>query len=388
MMHNNYFNRQELVIGKEVGEKIKSTKVLVIGAGAGGNEVLKNLALMGFGNFTIVDFDPIEDSNLSRTTLFSKSDIGKSKAEVAANTLQQISLHESPSIKGINAKIQDIGKQIFLENDIVVCCVDTMDARAYINDWCVRLKKPFFEMGFEKFTIQISFFPNEKPTDACFREVIGFVDFTGVRQSCSKLKFIDTKLEHIPTIQVAAAFAGVMIATEVILFLKGESQLKNKVLQYAADCHRILKVDYPQSERCYLHKDVHHQIFESNLTKSNTFKDLLQELKNEFNSDFYINWREEFIYSMECESCGKTLEIKKFKSDVYDNERWCVDCQDKYNENEGVKAKWVINKELLLTNSNHKFFLEIPMSDFGIKDNDIVIVNDLHLNNSKMVLLI
>jgi len=389
MTTKNYFDRQERVIGKEVGEKIKNTKILVVGAGAGGNEVLKNLALMGFGNFTIVDFDPIEDSNLSRTTLFSKGDIGKSKAEIAAKALQQVSLHELPNIQGINAKIQDVGKQIFLDNDIVICCVDTMDARAYINDWCVRLKKPFFEMGFEKFTVQISFFPNENPTDACFREVIGFGDFAGTRQSCSKLKMVDTKLEHIPTIQVAAALAGVLVATEIIMFLKSESRLKNKVLQYAADYHRILEIDYLQSERCYLHEEVNYQFFKSDLSvTTNTFKDLLTDLKDKLNSDFYINWNEEYISSMECESCGKEMSIKKFKSEIYDNERWCPVCQDKYNENEGVKAKWLINKELFLTNSNHKFFLELPMSDFGIKENDIIIVNNLQSNNDKILVLI
>jgi adenylyltransferase/sulfurtransferase len=387
---SDYFARQDLVLNQETGEKIKTSKILVIGAGAGGNELLKNLALMGFGNFTIVDFDPIEASNLSRTTLFTKNDIGKSKAEIAANALQQITLHKSPNIKGINAKIQDIGKQIFLEHEIVVCCVDTMDARAYINDWCVRLKKPLFEMGFEKFTIQISFFPNEQPTDACLREVIGFGDFTGTRQSCSKLKMVDTQLAHIPTIQVAAALAGVLVATEIIMFLKDESRLKNKVLQYAADYHRILEIEYPQSEKCHLHENVNYEIFKSKLNqKTNSFGDLLTELKEEFNSDFYVNWHEEFIYSMECEGCGKEMMIKKYKSEIYDKERWCPECLEKglYSENEGVKAKWIINKELFFSNPHHKFFLELPLSDFGIKENDIISVNNLQSNENKKLVL-
>ena len=388
MTTHNYFDRQERVIGKEVGVKIKNTKILVIGAGAGGNEVLKNLALMGFGNFTIVDFDPIEDSNLSRTTLFSKDDIGKSKAEVAAKALLQISLHESPNIQGINAKIQDVGRQVFLENDIVVCCVDTMDARAYINDWCVILKKPFFEMGFEKFTVQISFFPNELPSDACFREVIGYGDFSGSRQSCSKLKMADTKMSHIPTIQVAAALAGVLVATEIILSLKYESSLQNKVLQYSADHHRILEIEYPQSDKCHLHEKTNYQHFKTSLKNNNTFADLLKELKDNLNSDFYVNWNEEYIYSMECEGCGKEMLIKKFKNDVYDKDRWCTDCRDMYNEMEGVKAKWLINKELFLTNYNHKFFLELPMSDFGVKENDIILVNNLQCSQNKILVLI
>jgi len=244
-------------------------------------------------------------------------------------------------------------------------------------------------MGFEKFTVQISFFPNEKSTDPCLREVIGFGDFSGARQSCSKLKMVDTKLEHIPTIQVAAALAGVLVATEIIMFLKCESRLKNKVLQYAADYHRILEIDYTQSERCYLHDNVSYQFFKSNCNvNTDTFKDLLTELKNKLNSDFYINWYEEFVYSMECENCKKEMSIKKFKSDIYDNERWCTGCQDKYNEKESVKAKWLINKELFLTNPNHTFFLELPMIDFGIKENDIIVVNTLQSNNDKILVLI
>jgi hypothetical protein len=99
---NNYFDRQEKVVGKEVGNKIKGIKNFSYWCNAGSNEVLKNLALMGFDNFTIVDLNLIEDSNLSHTTLFSKSNIGKPKTEIAAKSLQQISLHESPNIRGID----------------------------------------------------------------------------------------------------------------------------------------------------------------------------------------------------------------------------------------------------------------------------------------------
>lgn len=386
---DNFFARQQLILDEDTGSKIKTSKVLVIGAGAGGNEVLKNLALMGFGNFTIVDFDPIEDSNLSRTTLFTKDDIGKSKSEIAATTLNQISLHESPNIKGINTKIQDVGKQIFFNHDIIVCCVDTMDARAYINDWCVKLNKPFFEMGFEKFTVQISFFPNESTSDSCLRGLIGQDDFSGARQSCSKLKMKDEKLEHIPTIQVAAAMAGVLIATEIILFLKGESRLKNKVLQYAAEYHRSLVVDVPQSSKCHKHEKVSYQIFKTNLSLDKTFEDILIELKENYHSDFYINWGEEYIYSLECESCKKEVIIRKFKSEVYDEERWCASCLEKglYDDNEDVKAKWEIIKELNLFNPNHKFFLRLSLSDFGVKESDIIIAHNIHSNEDKIMVL-
>src|SRR5690348_7153428 len=63
---------------------LQKARVLVVGAGALGNEVIKNLALLGIGNVVIADMDKIELSNLSRSILFRESDEGKSKAECAA----------------------------------------------------------------------------------------------------------------------------------------------------------------------------------------------------------------------------------------------------------------------------------------------------------------
>src|SRR3989304_1450212 len=65
-------------------EKVRAAKMLVVGAGALGNEVLKNLALMGVGHLMVIDFDTIEMANLSRSVLFRESHTGRPKAEVAA----------------------------------------------------------------------------------------------------------------------------------------------------------------------------------------------------------------------------------------------------------------------------------------------------------------
>lgn len=377
----NYFERQELVLGDEIGHKIKDAKILVVGAGAGGNEVLKNLALMGFGNFTIVDFDPIESSNLSRTILFSKEDVGRPKAEVAADILKSISLHESPNIVGINAKIQDIGKQVFFDNDIIICCVDTTNARAYMSDWCVRLKKPFFEMGFEKFVIQISFFPNETRGDACLREIIGFERFSGKRHSCSNLKIDDAELKHIPTIQVSSALAGAFIATEIILFLQGKTRLKNKMLQYSAEYHLCSVFDTPQHDKCIIHRDNELKIIKSNLNNEATVGDLLQYSKSLVGEECLLRFEDLFIVSMDCESCGKEIFINKFEPDVYDKERWCRECFDegKYKEIP-ISRKWNLIKEINLLNKKHVEYLQKKLLDFSVKPKDLIrvdLLNDL-----------
>src|SRR5437763_405877 len=71
-------------------KRLADAKVLVAGAGAIGNEVLKNLALLGVGHILVVDFDRVELSNLTRSVLFRDSDIGQSKARIAAERAREI----------------------------------------------------------------------------------------------------------------------------------------------------------------------------------------------------------------------------------------------------------------------------------------------------------
>src|SRR2546421_11957613 len=71
-------------------EKVAAAKVLVIGAGALGNEVIKNLALLGVGHILIIDMDRIEASNLSRSILFRQTDEGNFKAQTAARAAREI----------------------------------------------------------------------------------------------------------------------------------------------------------------------------------------------------------------------------------------------------------------------------------------------------------
>src|SRR5262245_61243299 len=83
------FHRFKL-IGWWDQNKLSRAKVLVIGAGALGNEIIKNLALLGIGNLLVADKDRIENSNLSRSVLYRESDAGELKATVAARSAKEI----------------------------------------------------------------------------------------------------------------------------------------------------------------------------------------------------------------------------------------------------------------------------------------------------------
>src|SRR3954471_9330633 len=108
--------------------KLARAKVLVIGAGALGNEIIKNLVLLGIGNILIADKDTIENSNLSRSVLYRKADNGKYKAAVAAAAAQEI----YPDLRVhsfVGDIINDLGLGVYRWADVVIGGLDNREAR-------------------------------------------------------------------------------------------------------------------------------------------------------------------------------------------------------------------------------------------------------------------
>ncbi|XP_037728481.1 nedd8-activating enzyme E1 catalytic subunit [Drosophila subpulchrella] len=106
-------------------------QVLIIGAGGLGCELLKDLALMGFGNLHVIDMDTIELSNLNRQFLFRRTDIGASKAECAARFIngRVPTCRVTPHFK----KIQDFDESFYQQFRLIVCGLDSIVARRWIN---------------------------------------------------------------------------------------------------------------------------------------------------------------------------------------------------------------------------------------------------------------
>uniref|UniRef100_A0A6G1SP18 NEDD8-activating enzyme E1 catalytic subunit n=1 Tax=Aceria tosichella TaxID=561515 RepID=A0A6G1SP18_9ACAR len=114
-------------------------KILVVGAGGLGCELLKDLALMGIRDIHVIDMDTIELSNLNRQFLFRAHDIGKPKAEVAAKFINRM----MPACKVIPHynRIQDFDAKFYHSFNIIICGLDSVEARRWINNMVVSLLK-------------------------------------------------------------------------------------------------------------------------------------------------------------------------------------------------------------------------------------------------------
>ncbi|EPQ30588.1 uncharacterized protein PFL1_02112 [Pseudozyma flocculosa PF-1] len=146
----------------QAGTTVKSflrdqCKILVIGAGGLGCEILSNLALSGFRDIHVIDMDTIDVSNLNRQFLFRERDVGRPKATVAAEFVEK----RVPGVKvtPFHGKIQDKDDAFYMQFNIVICGLDSVDARRWINATLVNLVdsddpeslKPLIDGGTEGF---------------------------------------------------------------------------------------------------------------------------------------------------------------------------------------------------------------------------------------------
>jgi len=213
-------------------DKVKNAKVMVVGAGALGNEVLKNLALFGVGTIVVVDFDKIEYSNLTRSILFRPEDADKGfyKSEIAAKRLTEI----NPSIR-VQAICGDlateVGLGIYRRMNVVVGCLDSLRARRMLNRLCFRAGKIWIEGGIGDLEGQVTAYQLHKNCYECSlsqdENISGGDNSHEHRTSCPQIAQGNAAHGRVATTPVSASLIGAVQAQEVMKIIHGE-ELKDK----------------------------------------------------------------------------------------------------------------------------------------------------------------
>jgi len=196
----------------------RKIKAVVVGAGALGNEVIKNLCLLGVGRVVVVDPDIVEPSNLTRSIFFRLNEsAGVPKVEAIANAVGR--LFPDTACVPVAAEIADVGLQRLSDADLIFSCVDNELARLEIAYLAKKLGLPVIDAGLapatERSRCRVSFFPaaDEAPCFGCLlpparrRELL--TSWSAIRYSC--WGFDETAgVEIVASTPMMASVAGAM----------------------------------------------------------------------------------------------------------------------------------------------------------------------------------
>ncbi|KAJ1610955.1 putative SUMO-1 activating enzyme subunit 2 [Cryptosporidium canis] len=147
------FKNLKEILGEDLFFKINHAKILVVGAGGIGCELVKNLVLCGFFNITIIDMDGIDISNLNRQFFFRRKHVGMYKSTVVASEAKKLfdRYHsdggDSVNIVGIVGNIMDYSTEFFDKFDFVLNALDNISARSYVNKVCLASNIELIDSG-------------------------------------------------------------------------------------------------------------------------------------------------------------------------------------------------------------------------------------------------
>ena len=281
-------------------DKVKNAKVLVVGAGALGNEVIKNLTLFGVGTIFVCDFDRIELSNLTRSVLFREKDAYEHsyKAEVAAKRAMEI----NPQIKVIpivGNLFSEVGLGIYKDVDVVIGCLDSRIARYLLNRLCMRVGKTWIDGSIENMTGVVKVY---SPGINCYECNLSREEFNNImlRTGCADVVRAQTSAGRVATTPISASIVGAMQAQEAMKIIHtsdGEptpfKTLSGKMWRFEGMTNTINTYKYSSwKNNCPAHERWMEIIQCDELSADTKVKEVLEKLKKILNvSVVEINMR-------------------------------------------------------------------------------------------------
>jgi sulfur-carrier protein adenylyltransferase/sulfurtransferase len=149
-------------LGVDGQKRLKNAKVLVIGAGGLGSPALLYLAAAGVGTIGIVEFDVVDESNLQRQIIHGQSDIGRSKAESARDSIREINPLVEVRLHELRLE-PDNAVDLFAQYDLILDGTDNFATRYLVNDAAVLAGKPYVWGSIYRFEGQVSVFWEDAP---------------------------------------------------------------------------------------------------------------------------------------------------------------------------------------------------------------------------------
>lgn len=317
-------------------EVVSSSKVLVVGVGAIGNETLKNLALLGIGKIFVCDMDTISISNLSRTVLFNIDDVGKYKAKVASERV--LAMSNNPDCKVdyfVGDIVNKLGHGVFRRFDVVLGCLDNMLTRKDVNRRCCLFQKPYMDAGISGLGLSLNV--HHYPESSCLECGMDSRDIARerrIRYSCDVFKKRAIQEGHAATVLISTAIVSALQVQEAIKALHNLNGIDlevpvqyGKKYYYQGMNHLFEQMKVPFKEDCSAHFSFS-DIIETQLSSEDKLGDVLNELKELFGYDCVIDTYPDssFVTRAKCIRCHRYIAVNKPMFEIYSDELYCDNC--------------------------------------------------------------
>jgi molybdopterin/thiamine biosynthesis adenylyltransferase len=296
------YHRQTLIAWWDQ-RRVAAARVLVVGAGALGNEILKLLALTGVGRTLVYDPDVIERSNLSRSVLFRDQDEGRAKAEVAAARMREL----NPEIR-VEARVENVvthaGLGVFLWADVIIGAVDNREARVFVSSACARAGKVWVDGAIEGLSgVVRSFDPRNGP---CYECTMNATDrqLLAERRSCALLARDVAARGHVATTAVTASAVAALQVTQALKHLHGQPVLLGEGLYLDALLDEVRRVAYPRREACPGHDHAGTAKPLGAGADTITVGELVARAERELGPGATIDLSRDVVVALTCPACG------------------------------------------------------------------------------------
>ena len=301
-------------------DKVKNARVLVAGAGALGNEVVKNLALFGVGHIYVCDFDQIEISNLTRSVLFREEDAYNHayKAEIVAKRAKEINpqIEVTPIVGNL---FSEVGFGLYKAVDVIIGCLDSRIARYQLNRLSLRAGKTWIDGSIENLTGVVKVYT---PGVSCYECGLSREEFNNImlRTGCADVVRTQTSAGRVATTPISASIIGAVQVQEAMKVIHTEEgqpvpfkTLSGKMWRFEGMTNVVNVYKYSSwKNNCPAHERWDNVVRGENLSANMTIAQILGELKQLLDVDaLEINMRNnKFVEKIISDKPEKEFDIR------------------------------------------------------------------------------
>ena len=344
-------------------KKLAAAKILVIGAGALGNEIVKNLSLLGVGNVLIADMDRIENSNLSRSILYRAADRGSYKAEVAARAARDI----YPEIRThafVGNIVHDLGLGLFRWADVVLAGLDNREARLAINRACWKTNRPWIDGAIEQIQGTARVFAPDGP---CYECTMSQTDWKllQMRRSCNLLSRPEMEAGKTPTTPTISSIIAGIQCQEAVKLIHGLPSIQGRGLVFDGIGTDAYPIEYQRKPGCYSHEILDPIMPMERRAATVTARQVLEEARRLLGPAAELELARDVLEKLVCPKCGREEQVFSSLAAVGAEKAWCEECP-------GVRREVVTFYKI----RGDESFLDSPVAEIGVPPFDILVARN------------